>query len=140
MKAFAVSVIAALLAFPLAAGASPNPWPFDFDSGISEDPAYVDQRVNEMGAGLPGVPPTPMTEVPVGEVNLYFYPEMADAFFRARDSGPGFADPLPRIPQMCAGHAAFNLPALNPISAEPVCDSTRQQIIEVFSDFQKAIA
>jgi MYXO-CTERM domain-containing protein len=128
---------AALLACPLAAYASPNDWPFDFDSQISQDPAYVDSRIQELGQGLAGVPDTPMTEVPVDAVNLYFYPEMADAFFRARDSGPGYAAPLARVPVLCQQHAAFSLPPLDLLSSTQLCLSTKQQIIDVFADYQK---
>ncbi|MBW1811782.1 MAG: hypothetical protein JRJ87_26580, partial [Deltaproteobacteria bacterium] len=137
MKTLFSLVFVALLANPLAAYASPNDWPFDFDSQISQDPTYVDQRITELSQGLAGVPATPMTEVTIEDVRLYFYPEMADAFFLARDSGPGFAAPLTREPLLCQQHAAFSLPALDLISSTPVCVSTRQQIIDVFSDYQK---
>jgi MYXO-CTERM domain-containing protein len=137
MKTLFSLISIAMLVYPLTAGASPNDWPFDFDSQISQDPAYVDQRISEMSSGLPGLPATPMTEVTIDDVRLYFYQEMADAFFLARDSGPGFASPLEREPVLCQQHAAFSPPPLDLISSTPACVSTRQQIIDVFSDFQK---
>ena len=127
-----------MLAGPLAVGASPNPWPFDFDSQISADPAYVDQQIDEFSAGLPGVPATPMTEVTTGDVRLYFYPEMADAFFRARDSGPGFADLLVRDPLLCQQHGNFNLPSLTLQSDLPICSWNKSQIEAVFVDHKNA--
>jgi hypothetical protein len=133
-----IMVVFLMLSGPLTAGASPNPWPFDFDSQISPYQDYIDQRIGEFSANLPGVPDTPLTEVDLGDIRLYFYPEMADAFFRARDSGPGYADPLARDPVMCQRHASFSLPALNLQSSQPVCSQAKSQIEAAFTDCQKA--
>ena len=136
MKNAAVLLLALFL--PLTAGASPNPWPFDFDSNISPHKDYIDQRIAEEFSNLPGVPDSELTEVDLGDIRLYFYPEMVDAFYRARDSGPGYAAPLARDPVMCQQHASFSLPALDLQSGQAICSQTKSQIQAVFADHQTA--
>lgn len=131
-------LLVVVLSVPLSAGASPNPWPFDFDSNISPHKDYIDQRIAEEFSNLPGVPDSALTEVDLGDMRLYFYPEMVDAFYQARDSGPGYAAPLTRDPVMCQHHAGFTLPSLELQSGEAVCSSTRSRIQAVFADHQTA--
>jgi MYXO-CTERM domain-containing protein len=126
------------LSVPLTAGASPNPWPFDFDSNISPHKDYIDQRIAEEFSNLPGVPDSKLTEVDLGDIRLYFYPEMVDAFYRARDSGPGYAAELPRPAVMCQHHAGFTLPSLELQSGDAICSQTKSQIQAVFADHQTA--
>jgi len=127
-----------ILSVPLAASASPNDYPFDFDSNISPHQDYIDQRIAEEFSNLPGVPDSELTEVDLGDIRLYFYPEMVDAFYRARDSGPGYAAELPRPAVMCQHHAGFSLPALELQSGDAVCSQTKSQIQAVFADHQTA--
>jgi len=126
------------LSVPLSAGASPNDYPFDFDSNISPYKDYIDQRIAEEFSNLPGVPDSEITEVDLGDIRLYFYPEMVEAFYRARDSGPGYAAELPRPAVMCQHHAGFTLPSLELQSGDAVCTSTKSSIQAVFADHQSA--
>jgi hypothetical protein len=136
MRSIAVLILA--LCVPLTAGASPNEYPFDFDSNISPHKDYIDQRIAEEFSNLPGVPASELTEVDLGDIRLYFYPEMVDAFYRARDSGPGYAAELPRPAVMCEQHAGFTLPALDLQSGNAICSQTKSQIQAVFADHQTA--
>ena len=133
-----IAVLTLALCVPPAAGASPNDYPFDFDSNISPHKDYIDDRIAEEFSNLPGVPDSELTEVDLGDIRLYFYPEMVDAFYRARDSGPGYAAELPRPAVMCQQHAAFTLPSLELQSGDAVCSSTKASIQAVFADHQTA--
>ncbi len=125
---------ATVLAWSATASAAPNPWPFDFDPSLAEDPQGIVDDLAELEAGLPGLPPEGMVESQLGEVSLYLFADLADALDRARDSGPELAPPTPREPVLCARHAAFEMPRLLIEPASTACEQAEQAIAQSFVD------
>jgi MYXO-CTERM domain-containing protein len=128
------SLVLLVLAWPAIAGATPNPWGFDFDSNIAEDPAYVRQRVQDLARGLPALPADGIAEVAVDQVQLYFFTELAEALVRARDAGPAPAPPISRPSQHCVLHAAFSRPTLRNGSSSGACAAAENGALAAFDD------
>ncbi len=109
--------------------AGPTPWTFDFDASIADDPAYVESHLDDLKAGLPGLPDSGISEITTGQVQLYFFDDVADALRRAKDAGPETVPPLVRPPSLCVQHEAFELPSLSPTG---VCVGVEQGVMAAF--------
>ena len=123
-----------LLSWSQTAGAAPNPWPFDFDPLIAEDPQGINAGLAELGADLPGLPPGEMVEVALGEVSLYLFTDIAEALIMAREAGPQTAPATVRAPVLCQLHASFNVPSLVVEPASASCTQAEQTIAAAFAD------
>ena len=127
---------AAVLLCPTLAGAQPHDWPFDFDPQLAADPTAVQSGLDDLGAGLPGLPEQ-MQEIVLGDTQLYFDEEVSAALLRARDAGPGSQPPTSAVPELCAGHASFVFPNDLLQSATPDCQAAEQSIAAAFNGLAK---
>jgi hypothetical protein len=123
-----------LTLFAASAAAQQNPWPFDFDPNIAADPAGVNQRLDELGQGVPPIPTGDLVPTAVGPMTLYFHEAMLELLELAFDSGPGTQDYFERTPSQCAQHAAFSLPDGLVSSASLGCQQTEQALAAAFDD------
>jgi len=136
-RALAATVaVAALTCAPPAQGA-PNPWPFDFDTQLADNPTAVQQGLDELAQGLPGLRDDELTEVPLGTVTLWLYTELNDLLQLAVSSGPGVMPPVDRQPVICVAHDSFTFPALLNQPASPACTTAEQTIAAAFVDNDK---
>lgn len=134
-KLLRLPMLLLVLAWGLPAAAAPTPWMFDFDPNISKDPAYVNQHLATLKAGLPGLPPTGIVELTSKQTKLYFYQDVIDALIRARDSGPGIAPTVTRTPQHCVEHFAFSQPSKAALLVDApsfICDSNEKTVMAAF--------
>jgi hypothetical protein len=128
-------LLALWVAWPALVVAAPKPWAFDFDPNISADPGYVQQRILDLGVGLPGLPTDGIDEVAVDQVQLYFFTELAEALFRARDAGPALAPPVSRSSQHCVLHLGFTKPdLLSPAALPWLCEMTEDGALAAFDE------
>lgn len=119
------------LCWPAAASAVPTPWAFDFDPNVADDPAYVNQQLQVLQGGLPGLPTEGIVEVDTDPVKLYFFDEIAEILVRARDSGPAIVPPIERPPTICVEHAGFTMPDM--VATENfLCDMSEDAVVAVF--------
>ncbi len=125
-----------LAASSASAAAPPNHWPFDFDPALAEHPSTVSGMIDELAAGLDGLPEELMTEMTTGPVRLWFFQDIVDAFTRAGEAGPDFMPPPSRQPQICASHAAFEYPTLLAGFPSLSCVLTEMEITAAFDEMQ----
>jgi hypothetical protein len=129
-----VTLLALVLFCPVIAEAKPNPWSFDFDASIADDPSYVTSRLQNLSNGLPGLPASGIVELVSGQVQLYFFEDVADALTRAKSSGPPILPPLVRTPSICVKHAAFEKPTLLAGSSSAACKNAETAAMAAFAD------
>ncbi|MBW2525365.1 MAG: hypothetical protein JRI23_14360 [Deltaproteobacteria bacterium] len=127
-----MSALLVVLTAASPAAATPNPWPFDFDPQIAEDPATIQQELSDLGTGLPGLRDDEMVESEHGPVKLYWFAHLIDALDRARDSGPGTMPPVVRNPVLCSAHDSFVYPTLLVPQAGPTCQAAEASIAAAF--------
>lgn len=132
MKPYRTVPALLVLIYASSSAAAPTPWTFDFDPNLAEDPAYVNQHLSALKAGLPGLPPEGIGELSSKQTKLYFYQDVIDALVRARDSGPGQAPAVTRTPTRCVAHSAFAKPSLLLDSPPPLCDLAQQGALAAF--------
>lgn len=114
-----LAATAMLIAGP--AAAQTQPWPFELDPAVAADPEGVQQRLQELGEGVPPIPAGELEASEVSPVTLYFHRAMRDQLELALASGPGTQDPFPRTPTLCAAHSAFTFTDPTVPGASPAC-------------------
>ena len=128
------ALVSLALAWPTVAAAKPNPWSFDFDPAIASDPSYVTGQVQKLATGLPGLPQSGIVELTSGQVQLYFFEDVADALTRAKSCGPPTLPPVQRQPVFCVKHAGFVKPVLLGSSPSWLCETAEKLAMAAFED------
>ncbi|MCC7108637.1 MAG: hypothetical protein IT382_05075, partial [Deltaproteobacteria bacterium] len=123
LRCFAIAAVLAPTAMLIAgpASAQTQPWPFELDPSVAADPVGVQQRLQELGEGVPPIAAGELDASEVAPVTLYFHRAMREQLELALASGPGTQDPFPRTPTLCAAHAAFHLVDPTVAGASPAC-------------------
>ncbi len=119
------------LAWPSSLSAHDNNYPFDYDPGLSEDPAGISADLEELHNRLPGLPEG-LVEIEMDGIRFNYFPETLDMIQRARDSGPEIAPPIERIPQLCAVHSAFSVPSFLIEPATSACQAAAEEVYAAF--------
>ena len=117
------------LARPASLSAHPNNYPFDYDPSLSEDPEGIPGDLEDLHSSLPGLPEG-LVEIVMDGIAFNYFPETLDMIQRARDSGPEIAPPIERIPQRCAAHNAFSMPAVLIEPASSSCIAAAQEVYD----------
>ncbi len=117
---------------PLSASAHNNNYPFDYDPSLSEDPVGIPGDLQDLHNALPGLPGG-LVEIEMDGIAFNYFPEVLDMIQRARDSGPEIEAPVQRVPQLCAEHDAFTMPAvvIEPIASD--CSMVAQTVVEALA-------
>jgi hypothetical protein len=123
-----------LLLLAHSARAQQQPWPFDLDPALAADPAGVEQRLAELGEGVPPIPPGELEAATVAPLTLYFHQAMLEQLELAFASGPGEQDPFTRTPALCAHHASFTMAELTSPASSASCRQHADMIRAAFDD------
>ncbi|MFH1807954.1 MAG: hypothetical protein ABIJ09_04375 [Pseudomonadota bacterium] len=127
-RCFGVLPFVICLLVPALSRGQPNPWPFDLDPQDTANPAYVEEKLAELGTDLPGLPPGQLEARSVDLADLYFFTDVVDALERAAASGPGEDPAWDRVPQSCVEHARFSVPNLLVPNPSLACQGVNTRI------------
>jgi hypothetical protein len=138
LQRFAPLTIASLLLAAGGVGAQPNPWPFDFDPALAARPDAVEDGLQTLGQGLPGLPAA-LAHIGVAqaEVDLWFFPEAAAGLERLRFAGPE-TEPVARNAQLCAVSQGLLVPADLLTDGSGACVSAEAALHAALADAPRA--